>query len=209
VLVSRGWFRLTPSTIGYTPDLDPWPFDPDKARQLLADAGYPGGEGFGKVTFNVITIATLPLLTETAQVVGDMWKNELGLDVEVRVWDEAAIEEELDNNEKLYGQPVWNQAEARIDASTNLRRNWTLDTRMDRPHDDPELFALQLATLAVFDPVERLEALESTYQRLRSEAYTLGIGYVNIPWGVGPRIETWQPDPLSPYPSAMHTIVLK
>ena len=209
VLVLRGWFRLTPSTIGYTQELDPWPFDPDKARQLLADAGYPGGDGFGKVTFNVITIATLPLLTETAQVVGDMWKKELGLDVEVRVWDEAAIEEQLDNNEELYGQPVWNQAETRIDASTNLRRNWTLNTRRDRPHNDPELFALQNATLAVFDPAERVKSLESTYQRLRSEAYTLGIGYVNIPWGVGPRIETWQPDPLSAYPSAMHTIVLK
>jgi peptide/nickel transport system substrate-binding protein len=45
----KGWAAVTPSTIGYTPELDPFPYDPEKARQLLAEAGYPSGEGVGKV----------------------------------------------------------------------------------------------------------------------------------------------------------------
>ena len=45
----KGWAAVTPSTIGYIPELDPFPYDPEKARQLLAEAGYPSGEGVGKV----------------------------------------------------------------------------------------------------------------------------------------------------------------
>ena len=36
--VSRGWVHATPSSLGYSEDLDPFPFDPEKAQQLLADA---------------------------------------------------------------------------------------------------------------------------------------------------------------------------
>jgi peptide/nickel transport system substrate-binding protein len=89
----KGWAHVTPSTIGYSPELDPWPFDPDKARQLLADAGYPGGEGFGKLIVNTWVSTAMPFLPESAQVAADSWRNELGLDVEVRVGDEAALKE--------------------------------------------------------------------------------------------------------------------
>jgi peptide/nickel transport system substrate-binding protein len=58
----KGWARITPSTIGYSAELDPWPFDPDKARQLLADAGYPGGEGFGKLIVNTWVSTSMPFL---------------------------------------------------------------------------------------------------------------------------------------------------
>ncbi len=39
--VARGWNWVTPNALGYSPDLDPFPYDPEKALQLLVDAGYP------------------------------------------------------------------------------------------------------------------------------------------------------------------------
>lgn len=34
---------FVPGDIAYLPVIEPWPFDPDAARQMLADAGYPDG----------------------------------------------------------------------------------------------------------------------------------------------------------------------
>ena len=37
------WAYLAPDELGYDKNLKPYPFDPKKARQLLAEAGYPKG----------------------------------------------------------------------------------------------------------------------------------------------------------------------
>ena len=92
----KGFAFVTPSTIGYTPELDPWPQDGDKARQLLADAGYPNGEGFGTFVVNTYPSSAMPFQVEAAQIAADMLRQELGLDVEVRItgqcWDEESAE---------------------------------------------------------------------------------------------------------------------
>ena len=209
VMQVKGWLGVTPSTIGYTPELDPFPYDPDKARQLLADAGYPGGQGFGKVIVDTWVSTSLPLMPESAQLAADDWRRELGLDVEVRVGDETALKKAYTLTEDLYGHVLWRDNETRIDAARLMRSGYTNPDVKTTLHNDPELFELTNKALTVYDSAEREKVLNSTYRRLWDESYELGIGYVNIPWAVGPRILSWEPLPLAFYPSALHTITLK
>lgn len=54
--------------------------DPEKARELLAEAGYPGGTGMPKVTLSYNTSEGHKQL---AEAIHQMWKSELGIDVEI------------------------------------------------------------------------------------------------------------------------------
>jgi peptide/nickel transport system substrate-binding protein len=203
----KGWTFATPSTIGYTPELDPWPFDPDKARELLADAGYPNGEGFGKLIVNTFPATGMPLQVEMAQLAAEFWKRELGLDVEVRVGDTTALRQ----NEvagRLNGQILWRDNETRRDTTALTVSRYGDPKIGGQAHNDPELFRMVQGTFRIVDADKRAEATEKLYLRLREESYQLGIGYANIPWGVGPRVTTWEPYPLSGWPSALHTITL-
>jgi peptide/nickel transport system substrate-binding protein len=204
----KGWAAINPSTIGYSPELDPWPQDVEKARQLLAEAGYPDGEGFGKLIVNTWVSTSMPFLPESAQLAAEFWRRELGLDVEVRVGDETALKGAT-LTEELHGQILWRDNEASLDKSSIYRSSYASPTHGSRLHEDQELFDLAQQTLAVTDPAKRQEAFNVLSKKAREESYELGIGYVNIPWAVGPRVVEWQPWPLAFYPSNLHGIVLK
>jgi peptide/nickel transport system substrate-binding protein len=203
----KGWSVVTPSTIGSTPELDPRPFDPDKARQLLADAGYPGGEGFGKLIVHTNPSIAMPFVVEAAQLAADSWIRELGLDVEVRVGDDSGLKK-LEISGGLNGQIWWRDNEARKDPLTVLGRYGDPENP-SRLSEDPEITRLVQETVQIVDPDQRAEAYKKLFSRLRDESYELSLGYVNIPWAVGPRVQTWSPYPLSPWVSALHTITLK
>ena len=209
VMQIKGWERVSPSSDGYSTGLDPFPYDPDKARQLLAEAGYPDGKGFGKLIINTFQAASLPLMTEAAQLGAAFWKKELGLDVEVAVGEEAAVKKASKLTEDLYGQLLWRDTETELGSARSLTSQYGNPEKGDRGHNDPELFDLVEEALSVLEPVERERTIRSAWQRIREEAYYVGLGYINIPWGVGPRIQTWEPYPMAAYPSALHTITLK
>jgi ABC-type transport system substrate-binding protein len=148
-------------------------------------------------------------MPESAQLAAENWRRELGLDVEVRVGDEAALKETSQLTEELHGQIFWRDNETKVNGAGTLRHSYGTPSVKVRAHNDPELFALANKALGVFDPVEQAKVYNSTYRRLRDEAYDISLGYINIPWGVGPRIRTWDPYPVASYPSALHTITLK
>ena len=213
-----GWWVVTPSTIGYSPDLAPWPFDPAKARQLLAEAGYktptnPGGKDFGKLVINTYQDLLVPNLIEAAQLTADVWKKELGLDVQVQVMDKVVHNEiRTLRFEEFDGTINWTAQNTRLDAA-GITRLYFLSLQKGGPstrvHKDPELFALVEKTMNAVGQPDEISVFNSTYRRLREEAYQITIGYINAPFGVGPRILSWQPYRVAEYASALHTVTLK
>lgn len=69
-----------PNKLGYTPEAK-MPEDVALARQLLAEAGYPDGKGFPRIT---ILYNTFEHHQTIAVVLQQMWKENLGIDVNLQ-----------------------------------------------------------------------------------------------------------------------------
>ncbi len=204
----KGWSIVTPSSLGYSEAADPYPYDPEKARALMAEAGYPNGDGFETLIVNTWVSASLPFMPESAQLAASMWEKELGIDVEVRIGDEADTKKKV-LTEELYGQYLWRDNETRMDTASGINY-WLGDKKLDsRLHENDEIFKMILDASAVIDPVAREAAYVGVVLRQAEEQYQISVGYVNIPWGVGPNVAEWTPFSLALYPSALHTVVMK
>ena len=215
VFQPKGFPNVTPSTIGYTPELDPWEFNPEKARELMVEAGYsvPGAEGgkeFGKLLINTWPSASVPNMPDAAQFVAEVWQEELGIDAEVTVSEESAIKKLTRLTEDAYGQVLFRDNETRLDGSSMLNGGYGRNPdRPDRSSRDPDVVGLAKEIRVIVEPNERTRRVSEFYLRARDESNELMMGYVNIPWGVGPRIATWEPYPLAFYVNSIHTITLK
>ena len=216
VMQIKGWFMVTTSTIGYSEDLDPFPYNAMKAQQLLAEAGYPNGEGFPKLTINTYISPFIPFMVESAQLAADSISETLGIEVEVKQHDKSAIGRARHFMPSDYkGQLYWGGNDGRMSAvgivggsysNSGIATNPAFGTYL---HNNQELRDHYDRIRATVGRDGEHAAWNEYYKILKEESYHLGLGYLNLSWGLGPRIETWQPHPLSQHATAFHTIVLK
>lgn len=223
--IAKGWQHVTPSTIGYREGVaDPRPYDLDKAKQLLEEAGHPDGEGIPTIEIWTWEAGDLPLQPQLAEVFGQTWRNDLGLDVTVRAGDATSVRQQW-NERKLPGSVLVRTNETRWNGLSITRGmytyaagakpwricdpEWTSDAH---PDGDPVCRRLDgLVTEKLVNEVT-VEAWEvnfpEVYGQLREENHAFSPFFVNLPWGMGPRIKpgSWQPWPVVTYNTAMWTI---
>ncbi|MEX0655547.1 MAG: peptide ABC transporter substrate-binding protein [Phycisphaeraceae bacterium] len=79
-------------------------FDPERARELLAEAGYPGGEGLAGLSILYNTGAEHG---DIAQAVRRMWEQHLGVTVALEAIDSKAFSNRLQNQDFIIARASW------------------------------------------------------------------------------------------------------
>ncbi len=212
----KGWSYVTPNSMGYSPDLDPLPFDVAGAKALLANAGIVDGKMANgeQVKFQIHTwdAGDTPLLPELSQLMADAWNKNLGFDVEVVVGDASAVRQKW-NNRQLPASVLVRTNEARFDGTsitTGGYNNKDIAWRSVRdPDEEPWLTNTTLPVREALNDLSatRDESFQDVYRLLKEDAQQWSAFYTNLPWGVGSNIKpgTYQPWSLVPYVTAIWT----
>ncbi len=204
----KGTAAVSPSGLGYGPGLDPFPYDPDKARQLLTDAGYPNGEGFNYgEPFNIWTWpagSTAPRIVGLAELVCSMWQKELNFECKVNVGEEVSIKDKQYDG-TIPGQYLVRSNEHDYDVGSKYKGRFAAPTGGYITYDKT-LHPIVDAGLAATDPDARSEAYYKMHQAVHEAHWDFAPGYLNAPYGVTNEIVEWRPWPLKAHPTALWTI---
>jgi oligopeptide transport system substrate-binding protein len=156
------------------PDIAPWALDPElgreKAQEWLAEAGYPGGEGFPTVTLMHNTHEAHRSIAEAIQA---MWRETLAVEVEVENQEWGVYLETLKNDTSLAEMPhVWRMGWCADYADQN---NWLHEVFNNQEGSNGARRGCLDATCTTVEPQEFDELTEQagreTDPEVRAELY--------------------------------------
>jgi oligopeptide transport system substrate-binding protein len=136
----------------------------DGARRLLADAGYPGGSGFARIS---ILFNTQGIHGDIATIIRRQWSDVLGIDVDARGEEASQYRSDLHNHNFQIAEAAWGGdyndpstfTDKYLSSSENNSADWQ-DARYDK---------ICAAAALEPDPARRFEFFSEAEDRLLSE----------------------------------------
>jgi peptide/nickel transport system substrate-binding protein len=222
-------FFSGPGTVGYVKDLPADPYDPDRAKQLMKDAGYPDGFPVRIVTYAFDgDFPDLPTLAQA--VLGYLQEINIAGEVQVVEWDamkdemvsmlkdvcgndQIVCSEQEAQNPELAGQPPFTVM-IRGDKSRyhSLRQNRQYQSTLAKSRPIIQVEEVDAALKAVtveFDLAKQTALFEDYNRLLRRGFYNAPLLYSDTVFGVSSRVDHWEPIAGRPYPNNHWTISVK
>jgi oligopeptide transport system substrate-binding protein len=153
------------------------PYDVARARQLLADAGYPDGAGFPRlpVVYNTDSTAR----TRIVQVLKNQWKHNLGIDVDLQGVELKTYRDLVTKKEYAIAPVAWYGDYP--DASTFTDKYLSTSLQNDAAYESADYDALLKRAESEPDAAKRLRLLEKAEHMLNTEVPIVPIyHYVNV-----------------------------
>jgi len=195
--VFRGYkpaYAMTPPMGNYDPPHIAG-FDKEKAKRLLAAAGYPGGKGFPRLK---VLLASKETAATLAQAVQAMWRETLGVDVEIenKEWNAYLVAmQDLDYDIANSG---W--IGDYLDPLTFLEMCTPGNGNNLTGWDSPAFVTLLQKSFQETDAARRFELLHQAESILVEESPVLLIAWQSRNYLIHPSVQGWHPLLLSNNP---------
>lgn len=151
--------QVTPGVAGYNPDLPAIPYDPERAKALLAEAGYPNGEGLPP-----ITVASTEPNKNDITYFASQFSEVLGMPVEVEVAERGTFIKRMNAGEVPFFPWGWSAgypdalyflSQVWYGPSTYNRSRWQ-DDRFDALIEEAQGTADEKARYALYNQAEKI-----------------------------------------------------
>lgn len=178
----------TPPGMGDYKPLNEIAYDPARARQLLAEAGYPNGKGFPKFTIHFNTLESHRAIAEAIQ---QMWKEELNIDVGLENQEWKVYLDTQNNKNYDLSRSAW--IGDFMDPVTFLSMWTTGNGNNNTNWGNPKFDALIEQAARTGDPNARLEILHQAEDLFLSEAPVVLVYWYTNAYLLQPSVQNWNP----------------
>ena len=185
---------MTPPMAGYSVDQRKT-YDPERARQLLAEAGFPGGKGFRRLK---VLLASRETAATVAQAIQAMWSENLGIQAEIENKEWTAYLEAMQSLDYDLGSGGW--IGDYLDPLTFLEM-WTKGNGNNNTGWSDQTFeSILKKSHQEADPAARYDLLRTAENRFLDDSPVLILAWYSRNYLIQPSVKGWEPLLLDNHP---------
>ena len=164
-----------------------WPFDPAEAARLLAEAGYPNGEGLS-ITLHP-AIRNVSAEVEACQAIASAWE-ELGVTVDLYEVPFGTIVPPVIARDWV-GAMCFGTT-GRLDPLSLYNILYKTTSNFNIGFEIPELQTMMETATAAIDPDERWPIVVDIAEYMYDNALEAGLYGINVVWPLNPGVGSWE-----------------